>query len=309
MRSAFVVLNPVAGNSDPGLIRNALERHLGGQGWTYDVHETTGRKRIAQVVRSALEQRFDAVIAAGGDGTVSGVAGGLVHTGVPLGIIPAGTGNALARDLGISLDLEEALRLLVDEQRTTAIDIDAMQVGDRFMILNLGVGISALAVRATERSHKRRFGRIAYVWAGLREFFGFQPRRFNVTVDGRSNLFRASEIMVLNSGGLGSPHLNWGPRVRPDDGRLDVRIVRARTALDYLRLGRNFLLGQQKRDPSLQSLSAERRIAIRADRPLPVQGDGDLIGQTPIQVKVVPGAVRVIAPVAVEHRQPGAEGD
>ena len=308
MRSAFVVLNPVAGNSDPGLIRNAVERHLGGRGWTYEVYETTGRERVAEIVRAALKRGFEVAIAAGGDGTVSGVAGGLVHTGIPLAIIPVGTGNALARDLGLPLDLEGALGLLVDEHETRTIDVDAMQVGDRFLILNLGVGISALAVRGIEHTEKRRLGRIAYVWAGLVEFLGFQPQRFTVVVDGWSGQFRASEVMVLNSGGLGNPYVRWGSQIRPDDGRIDVRIVRAWTALDYLRLGWNFLLGQQKKDPGLQSLSAERSVAIRANRRLPVQGDGDLIGQTPVQVKVVPSAVRVIAPLAVEHRQPGAEG-
>jgi diacylglycerol kinase (ATP) len=308
MRSAFVVLNPVAGNSDPSLIRNAVERHLGGRGWTYEVYETTGRERVAEIVRAALKRGFEVAIAVGGDGTVSGVAGGLVRTGTPLGIIPVGTGNALARDLGIPLDLEGALGLLVDEHRMRTIDIDAMQVGDRFLILNLGVGISALAVRGTEHMEKRRLGRIAYVWAGLVEFLGFQPQRFTVVVDGWPRQFRASEVMVLNSGGLGNPYVRWGPQVRLDDGRLDVRIVRARTALDYLRLGWNLLLGQQKKDPSLQNLSAERSVAICADRPLPVQGDGDLIGQTPVQVEVVPRALRVIAPLAIGHRQPGTEG-
>jgi len=308
MRNAFVVLNPVAGNSDPDLIQSAVERRLGGRGWIYKVYETTGQERVAEVVRAALKCGFEVAIAAGGDGTVSGVAGGLVHTGIPLGIIPVGTGNGLARDLGLPLDLEEALNLLADEKGWTTVDIDTMQVGDRFLILNLGVGISALAVRGTEHTEKRRLGRIAYVWAGLVEFLGFQPQRFTVVVDDRPNQFRASEIMVLNSGGLGNPYVRWGPQVRPDDGRIDVRIVRARTALDYLRLGWNFLSGQQKKDPSLQVLSAERSVAICADRPLPVQGDGDLIGQTPVQVKVVPRAVQVIAPLAVEPRQPGAEG-
>jgi diacylglycerol kinase family enzyme len=183
-----------------------------------------------------------------------------------------------------------------------------MQVGDRHLILNLGVGISALAVRGTEHTEKRRLGRIAYVCAGLVEFLGFQPQRFTVVVDGWPSQFRASEVMVLNSGVLGNPYVRWGPQVRPDDGRIDMRIVHARTALDYLRLGWSFLLGQQKKDPGLQSLSAERSVAIHADRPLPVQGDGDLIGQTPVQVKVVPRALQVIAPLAVEPHQPGAEG-
>jgi YegS/Rv2252/BmrU family lipid kinase len=298
MRNALVILNPAAGNSDAGTIRRALEHHFSGQERTYEVYETTGQERVAEIVRPALERGFDIVVAAGGDGTVSGVAGGLVRTGVPLGIIPVGTGNALARDLGIPLDLEEALSLLTGEH--TTMDIDAMQVGDQFFVLNAGIGISALAVRSTKRAHKRHFGRIAYIWAGLKEFFGFQPRCFTIMVDGERHQMRASEVMVLNSAGLGNPYVCWGPQIRLDDGRLDVRIVRAKTALDYLGLAWSMLLGQRKGHSHLRSLSAERSVTVNANRPLPVQADGDLISRTPVQIQVVPRAVRVIVSLAAK---------
>jgi len=297
----FVVLNPVAGKSDASAIRRALEHRSVRDAWAYEVYETTGEERIADVVREAVDRGFDMFVAAGGDGTVSGVAGGLVRRGIPIGIIPVGTGNALARELGIPVSIESALALLTERHDTA--HIDAIRVGDRFFVLNISVGISALTMRDTERQDKRRFGVVAYIWTGIGKLFGVQPHRFTVEVDGQTVQVHASEIAVANSGAMGDPSFRWGPYVRLDDGRLDVCIVRARTAIDYLRVTRAVLLGQQRRSPNIHCLSAGRNISIGSDQPLPVQADGELIGHTPVQMELVPGAVRVIVPAADEWRQ------
>jgi diacylglycerol kinase (ATP) len=294
LTKVFVVLNPVAGDSDASIVRRTLEENLGDVNWHHEIYETTGEERIAEVVRGVLGRNFDMFIAAGGDGTVSGVAGGLIHSEIPLGIIPVGTGNSLARELGISPDLEDAIDLLTGEH--TIARIDAMRVGDQFFVLNVGVGISALMMRDTERDDKRRFGSIAYLWTGLEKLFGLQPHRFTIAVDDRVDSFWASEVTVANSGAIGDPAFRWGPQVRLDDGRLDVCVVRAWSVIDYPRLAWSVLLGRQKHDPNMRCLSADRTIVITASQPLPVQGDGEFIGHTPVQVDVVPGAVQVIVP-------------
>jgi YegS/Rv2252/BmrU family lipid kinase len=294
MRKAFVVLNPVAGQCDVDVVRQTLEQHFAKTNWTHEVYETTGQERVAEIVHAALERGFELFVAAGGDGTVSGVAGGIVHTAVPMGIIPVGTTNALARELDIPLELDGALGLLMGDHAIT--NMDAMRIRDQFFVLNIGIGISALMMRDTERDIKRRFGRIAYLWTGLGKLLGLRLRRFTVEVDGQSSRLRASEVLIVNSGGLGEPYFHWEPHIHLDDGRIDVFVLRARTAPDYLRVVWGLLLGRQKRDPNVRFLSAERSIAIKVDRPLPVQADGDVIGQTPIQVQVVPNALQVIVP-------------
>lgn len=301
MRNVFVILNPVAGKSDASAIRQALEHRFVGDTWAYEVYETTGEERVAEIVRAALDRGFDTFVAAGGDGTVSGVAGGLVRRGIPMGIIPVGTGNALARELGIPVSIEGALSLLTEKHDTA--HIDAIQVGDQFFVLNISVGISALTMRDTERQDKRRFGVMAYIWTGIGKLFGVQPHRFTVEVDGQMVQVRASEITIANSGAMGDPSFRWGPHVRLDDGRLDVCIVHARTAVDYLRVTQDVLLGQQQRSSNIRCLSVERSISISADRPLPVQADGELIGHTPVQIQLVPGAVQVIVPATDERRR------
>ena len=101
---------------------------------------------------------------------------------------------------------------------------------------------------------------------------------------------------VANSGVLGQPPFRWGPHIRPDDGRLDVCIVRARNALDYLALGWHVITSGSGRPPKVRYLSAERTVAVSSDKPLPVQADGEIIGETPLKVDVVPGAVHIVVP-------------
>jgi YegS/Rv2252/BmrU family lipid kinase len=294
MAKVFVVVNPAAGESG-GELRRRIEDHFAGVDWDCEVYETTGQERIASVVRTALGRRdsgVDLVVAAGGDGTVSGAAGGLVHTEVPLGVVPVGTGDTFARELGIPLNLEEALRLLTGEH--ASVRIDAMGVSGRFYVLNVSVGLSGLMMRDTARADKRRFGRVAYAWTGLRKLLGYQPHQFTVTVDGEGRTVRASEVMIANSGALGDPSLRWSPQVALDDGRVDVIIVRARTALDYLRFLSAVLLGRQSEETAIRHLIAERRVVVDARPELPVQADGEFIGRPPVAVEVVPEAVEVV---------------
>jgi diacylglycerol kinase family enzyme len=160
------------------------------------------------------------------------------------------------------------------------------------------VGIDALMIRDTRREHKRLFGRIAYLWTAAVHLVGFQPRRFVLTIDGRrAERTRASQVVVANSGVLGQPPLRWGPDIRPDDGRLDVCIVRARNLVDYLKISWYVVNGQHRRSPNVRYLGVRHSVAIaNRRRKLPVQGDGEIIGTTPVVVEVVPQALAVLVP-------------
>ncbi|MGD1994962.1 MAG: diacylglycerol kinase family lipid kinase [Anaerolineae bacterium] len=294
MSDAFVVLNPVAGDGDTAVVKQALRRHLTSPDWSYALHETTPDEPIADVVRQNRERGYDLFIAVGGDGTVSGVAGGLVNTGIPLGIIPVGTGNGLAKDLAIPMDVDQALQIIV--KRPAQRFVDAMRVEGRFFILNVGIGLSAVMMRDTGREEKRRFGPVAYLWTGMKKLFGIQPHRFAVSIDEQTHRIDASEIIVANSGIVGDPFLRLAPEIEMDDGQVDVCIMRARTLLDYFKIAWDILLGRQRRGPSIRCLQATDHVSIDTRHNLPVQADGEFIGHTPIEIDVVPDAVLLIVP-------------
>lgn len=292
----FVALNPMAGSCTADVVKTTLEQHFQSDAWRIEIYETTGEEDLVEVVRDALKEECQMVIAIGGDGTVSEVAEALVHTEIPLGIVPLGTANVLAHELNLPLDLEGACAMLAGEHATA--DIDAMQVGEKIFVLQIGIGIDSLMIRDTEREQKRRFGRAAYLWTALTRLLGYQPRRFSIAVDSKRIRPRASQVLVANGGVLGVAPFRWGPNIRPDDGFIDVCVVSARTAFDYIAVAYHILRGQQKKDRRVRYYKAAKSIAISADRPLPVQADGEIIGETPLQIQVVPDAVRVIVPAA-----------
>jgi len=305
MGHAFIVLNPVAGDSGP-LVRRSLRRHFAEAGWTWELYETTGEERVADVVGEAVEeggQRVDLVVAAGGDGTVSAVASGVARSGLGMGIVAVGTADTFARELGIPRELPAAMDLLTGNHAVR--QIDAMTVGDRFCVLNVSVGISGLMMRDTARVDKRRFGQAAYVWTGLRKLFGYQPHRFTLTIDGRRSVVRASEVAVVNSGALGGPSLRWSPKVRLDDGRIDVCIIRAKSVVDYVGVAVSVVLRRHSDEPAIQHIIAEERVVVDAEPALPVQADGEFLGEPPVEVTVVPGAVRVVVPKSGEEESGG----
>ena len=289
----FVILNPGSGTSDRDEVCRAIARHFGGD-QACDIHELRTQDNMTELARKAADRGCPMIVAAGGDGTVSSVAGGLVNTDSKLGILPLGTGNVLARDLGIPVELDDAVALLAGPHRVRR--IDAIRVGDRHFFTQIGIGIDAEMIRGTRKEHKKRFGRVAYLWTLSRSLLGFRRRRFAIESDGPLAKIKASQVIVANSGTLGQAPYRWGPDIRLDDGRLNVCIVRAKSLRDLIPLFWRVFRGRHHEDPNLRFHVVDREATIRTDRPLPVQADGEIIGETPVTFQVVAGAVGVVVP-------------
>jgi YegS/Rv2252/BmrU family lipid kinase len=296
----YVVLNPVAGISEPGNVRERIESALQANGFPFEIYETTGEKdeNIKQLVRDAVKRGFKLFISAGGDGTLSSVIDGLVGSEIPLLIIPTGTWNALARALDIPLQVDPAIELLFQPHRIQT--IDAMQVGDNYFVLSVSAGIGALAMKDVERKDKRRLGKLADLRKAIAEVLEFRAFQFEVRIDGMLNKFRASELMVANTSILGLKALRLDPEIRMDDGKLNVCRIYANTLTDYLKLGLSMLRGDQERSWNILCVEALREVEIRSRSRLPVQGDGEVIGQLPVTVKLRPKAIQVVTPPHAE---------
>ena len=171
----FVIINARSGNSSPAEVCRALGSRTLGEPTTCEVHQTVEGEDILATVRKAIERGCDLIVAAGGDGTVSAVANGVVGSPARMGIIPLGTTNVLARELGIPLDLDDACDLLAGPNRTA--DIDVMRVGDNHYVTQIGIGVDALMIRDTPDEHKRRLGVAAYLWTAVNRLIGFRLRQ------------------------------------------------------------------------------------------------------------------------------------
>jgi diacylglycerol kinase (ATP) len=297
----YVVLNPVAGVSEPETVRERIESALSQHGIPMEIYETKGGQEedIRQLVGDAVKQGFQLVVSAGGDGTLSSVIDGLVGSDIPLVIIPTGTWNALARALDIPLQVDQAIDLLFQPHRIQA--IDAMQVGQDYFVLSVSAGIGAMTMKDVERKDKRRLGKLADLRKAVAEMLEFRSFPFEVRIDGElTTKFRAAELMVANTSIVGLKALRLDQNIRMDDGKLNVCRIYANTVGDYLKLGLSMLRGEQDRNWNVLCMEASQEVEIRSRQRLPVQGDGELIGQLPVTVKLRPKAIRVVTPPHAE---------
>jgi diacylglycerol kinase (ATP) len=293
-KNVLIIYNPVAGQDDAGAARQKIEGRFKNSEWNLEVYETTGDEVLADIVRQRVEQNIDLVVAAGGDGTVSGVASGLVNTQIPLGIIAGGSGNVVAQELDIPTSVDAALDLITGEHRLR--EIDALCNGNQYYFLAVSVGMSTRVMQDTKREQKRRFGFFAYVYNGLSQLSGIKLRHFRLDVDGQKLSGWASEVMIVNAGLLGLDAVREGLGVQPDDGKMEICIIRSRTLVDLLGVVWNVLVVGERNHPELKCLDVRERVRIETSEPTIVEGDGEIIGKTPLQLNLVHHAIRVIVP-------------
>ena len=251
------------------------------------------RRHVARAIREGCRR----VVAAGGDGTVSMVAQCLARRrgqdpAVSLGIIPGGTTNVLARELGIPLGLEEAMAVIAEAGQVVA--LDAILVGRRYVFTQVGVGPDALMIRDTTRERQEKLGRLAYVLTFVRRAFGFRPRWFTLRLDGSVVRARAWQIVAANVGTVGAPPFTWGPRIDPTDGTLDLCVFNVNRKRDFGKLLWRSLTSRHRRDENARFYRVKDRAVVESSQPVLVQGDGEIIGRTPVTMRVVPSALRIL---------------
>lgn len=280
-----IVCNPTT-VGDPDELRTELKRHaaMSELSWL----ETTGEDSGAGQTRQAVDAGAELVLVCGGDGTVTACAGVLAGTGVPMALVPTGTGNLLARNLRLPLDVPTALERALGASRRT---IDLLEADGRRFAVMAGLGIDAALIRDTGEQAKKRHGWAAYVVGGLRALRNTPRAWYEVRV-GQCPPCRVRALGVL-VGNVGE--LQGGMAVLPDadptDGLLDVIVLAPRGWGDVLVLAWRILRGCPNDGPQALILRG-RRVEIRSDRAVPVQFDGDYAGeQDALTVTVLPGAV------------------
>lgn len=240
---------------------------------------------------------YDVVFALGGDGTVMEIAGALAGSTTPIGVLAGGTGNLLARALGIPLQINGAVEALLTGDQLV-IDLGRFDSGRRFAMA-AGVGIDSAMVAETPSWLKRRLGVLAYTLMGTRAALrAVLLRRFfhaRVTVDGKSFERDAAAVMVANFGAVLGNRITLGPEIRTDDGLLDTCVFSPNTLVDALRIMWRLLRGDFRSDPCMLYVRGAE-IRVETTPPMTWQADGELMGMTPFHVVVEPLAVRMLIP-------------
>ncbi len=285
-RRLLVIANPLLSRRRKRRLDAAIAR-LEAMGCTVSMLQSRGPDGGA-LRRDDLE-RYDAVVAAGGDGTVNEVVNGLGEASVPLALLPLGTANVLAAEL----DLPQAparLAELIVHGRPRSLYLGRVD-GRRFMMM-VGVGFDAHAVAGVAPLLKRLAGRLAYVAAALGQLVRYPFPLFDVFVDGAA--WRASQVIVAN-GRYYAGRFVCAPRARLAEPGLHVCLFQSPGRWQALRYGLAFLLGRLERLSDYAVIPASS-VYVAGPAGHPVQADGDIVATLPIRVGVAPTPVDVIAP-------------
>lgn len=295
----YVVHNPVSGTTDAEAAHERIRQIMDEHQIPFDIYQTTGKEDIHDIVQNAIQKGFERFVAVGGDGTISGVASGLVQTKLPMVIIPTGTVNALARELQIPLGLDDADWWLRDHETRI---IDVLRAREHFYLLNISVGTSARIMHAAKREDIHKYGVIVYIWEAIRRYATIPVYRFRLTIDGRTSTARAAEIFIANSGLLlGIKTLQVDEKASLDSGKLSICTAQLRTLLDYVRIAIKLFVQSAEDIEEFNCVQAAREVVIDANRPVTVQGDGELIGNTPVTVTLIPRSLHVVCPIVQEN--------
>lgn len=257
----------------------------------------TERAGHAAELATARHPGYDAVFSLGGDGTAMEIAGALAGTGYPVGALPAGTGNLLARALRIPLRADHAVATLLNGKEQV-IDLGRLGDGRRFAVA-AGIGIDATMITETPNWLKRHLGVAAYTLMGtlgaLRAIIGGDLIDARVTVDGVTERVTVTTILVANFGSVLGDRITLGPAIRADDGLLDVCMFAPRSVVDGISIMWRMLTGDFAPHPSM-IYRRGAHIRIETDRPRQAQADGELIGHTPLDISVEPRSAKLLVP-------------
>ena len=273
---------------DPEGLRTELKRRDATSGLIW--LETTQEDPGAGQTRQALDAGVERVLVCGGDGTVAECAGVLAGTGVPMALVPTGTGNLLARNLGLPLDIPTALDQALG---ATVRTLDLLEADGRRFAVMAGLGFDAALIRDTDEQAKQSHGWAAYFLGGLRALRNTPRVRYKVRVDdGRPHHVRALGVLIGNVG-----ELQGGTAVLPDadpsDGLLDVIVLKPRGWADVLGLAWR-ILRRHPNDGPQAMIRRGRRVEVRAGRAAPVEFDGEYAGEhKTLTVTVLPGAIAI----------------
>lgn len=294
-----VVVNPASGKDEP--ILNTLNDVFGEHGVEWDVSVTHKYGDAVVQARAAIDGGVDLVAGYGGDGTQHEIANAVVsaarHGGrqVTMGVLPGGTGNGFAREVGVPGKLREAVQLLCTSRNTRAIDVGRLTtvgqaaVGDRYFIQRVYVGVEP--EEQTSRELKDKYGVFAYAVNMAQRSGAAKHFRYAVELDGETGEVEGTKVYLVNSGMMGSG-LKITHTYSIDDGLLDCFVV-DKDNLETLVAATERFLAVPSAGASRYFRQA-RTVSLDVVPDQPIWADGEYIGRTPLSVDVLPGALRIV---------------
>jgi YegS/Rv2252/BmrU family lipid kinase len=287
-KKIHIVINPAAGKDEPMV--NILNRALRPYNVEWDVSITQKFGDAEAFARRAIGAGYDLVAGYGGDGTQHEIANALMGSNVVMGVLPGGTGNGFANELGIPKTLAAAAEVLCTSRKLRKTDI--VQLNQGYFIQRLYVGIEP--EQQTSREMKDKYGTLAYAITAYQRRKAQQQANYRITIDGQVLEMPANKVYVVNAAQTGTGIAVTGKVSRSDDGLLEVFVLDLKS-LETISAAAGRMLNISS-EIVQKFIWQGREITIETEPDQPVWTDGEYVGRTPVTMKIIPGGLNVLVP-------------
>ncbi len=293
IKNIHIIINPGAGQGRsilPVINTSLKEADIK---WEASITHKAGD--AIQFTKTAVKEGVDAIAAYGGDGTLMEVVSGMIGSDIPLIILPGGSSNVLANELGIPKDLKDACAL-ISQPSPNFRSIDVGQYNSHYFVTGISIGFGADLVKGADRETKNRIGILAYFISAAAAIKKLKLAHYHLKIDGNEHEFQGLTCIVNNAGNLGFTRISLDKHIDVSDGLLDVIVVR-KSNLSLLKLIIVTLVkGQRPDNFELVEHWQGKEISLSSSRKQVVQCDGELIENIPHHIKVIPAAIRILVP-------------
>lgn len=284
------IINPIAGTRQKQAIHEAIIKAFSPE--EYEVHYTAYGGNAFEIASKKVDEGYVNIVAVGGDGTVNEVASALVNTSCRLGIIPAGSGNGLARHLHIPVAFAESLKVVRDP---VIKNIDVGRVNERYFFCTCGTGFDASVGKKFANENKR--GVLSYIRATIHQYINYSPKSYILKAENKKVKFKAFLVTFANSGQYGN-NAYIAPNAVIDDGWLDLCVLKPFPKSSTLELGFRLFFKNIDQSPYLEVIRVKKASLRRKNKKkITLHLDGEPVTvKSKIKVKVIPGALQVMTP-------------
>ncbi|MBF0385290.1 MAG: diacylglycerol kinase family lipid kinase [Candidatus Omnitrophica bacterium] len=293
IKNIHIIINPGSGKGES--ILPIINTSMKEAGIKWEASITHKKGDATSFAKAAIKEGINAIAVYGGDGTLMEVVSGMVGSEIPLVILPGGSANVMANELGIPKDLKEACTLLGHgplEMKT----IDVGQFNSRYFIVGISIGFSADLVKGADREAKNKFGILAYFFAAAAALKKIELSHYHLKIDGVEHEVQGLTCVINNAGNLGFTKISLDKNIDVSDGLLDVVVVR-KANLSLLKLIVTTLIKRERPDNfELVEHWQGKDIIISSSRKQVVQCDGEVLEKIPLHIKIIPGAIKVLVP-------------
>ncbi len=285
-----LIFDPISGGGIGKEYINDVVEKLKNNKVDLDLYYTKKVGDAREVSKEIKENEFDVVAVMGGDGTINEVINGLFPTNIPINIIPSGVANVFANEVGIPINPLKACEAIY---KGNLYEVDLGKINDSYFLSLASIGFDSHVLKDTPSSLKRKYGKLAYIYTGLKTIFSYEPSPIYVTVKENAKKKKCYFMVVGNVSIYGTPYVKMTPKASVNDGLLDVCLFKKENFINYFRyfLGAIFKIHTQF--PDVEYFQTDK-FYVESEKPLLVEVDGDVWGELPTTFSILKQGLRVL---------------